>query len=415
MGRIVVRDVRLFDGVGPGVSAGATVAWEGDRITEVTTGGTAVPTRPDDVVVEGNGRTVMPAMVMTHLHSTYSDLGAVKAPFGLDHPVPYQAIRAAKNVERLVGCGYTSAVSAGAAHDVDASLQQAISEGLIPGPRLIPCSRELSTTGHSNDGSPWWWGTTALGATRLCDSPDAFRLAVREEIKRGARMIKVYLTGGHGVASPAEQMEMTRDELVAVVDTAHARGARVRAHIANKAAILLALEVGVDIIDHADGMDAECVAAIVEAGAFVVPSLFFLETVMANLPPEAADTAQRMRASLEAAYEALHLAADAGVRLTVGDDYGALGFAHGMYNHELVSLVKRAGIAPDEVLRWATRNGAAMMLMEDDLGAVEVGRLADVLLVDGDPVADIAVLAEPANLVAVIKEGVTVAGALPGH
>jgi imidazolonepropionase-like amidohydrolase len=207
-------------------------------------------------------------------------------------------------------------------------------------------------------------------------------------------------------------MELSRDEMVAVVETAHARGARVRAHIANKEAILLAVELGVDIIDHADGLDEECVAAMREAGTFMVPSLHFLETVLAGMPA-GTEAAVRMKASLERGYEALALASEGGVLLTVGDDYGALGFDHGRYNFELVSLVKNAGIAPGTVLQWATRNGAAMMQMADDLGTVEEGKLADLLLLDGDPLSDISVLTEAANLVAVIKEGVTVSGALP--
>jgi imidazolonepropionase-like amidohydrolase len=239
---------------------------------------------------------------------------------------------------------------------------------------------------------------------RRCDGADEFRKAVRDEIKRGARMIKLFVTGGHGVATPKDRTELTRDELAAAIDAAHDRGARVRGHITNKAAILLAIELGIDIIDHADDLDDECIAALRETGTFVVPSLA-LPTALLEHQRRHHGSDAALRADLEHMQQILPAANAAGVRLVIGDDYGAAGLPHGTYASELALYVRDCGISPLDVLRWATKHGAALLGRPDDLGLIAPGRRADLLIVDGDPIADITVLQEPENLLAVMVDG----------
>jgi imidazolonepropionase-like amidohydrolase len=409
MTRLVLTNASLLDGEHAHVER-STVVIDGERIAEVHAG---VPHPPDagDDVHDLGGRTVMPGMVTCHFHSAYHELGSKQTPLGSDVPPAYAALVAARNLQTALRCGYTGAIGAGVAHDIDASMKQAIEDGLIPGPRLVPASRELSTTGHSNDNHPWWWHVPSAGGIRLCDGPDEFRVGVREEIKRGAGIIKLYVTGGHGTTAPKSQIEMTRDELAAAVDTAHSRGALIRGHISNKEAILMAVELGMDILDHADDMDDECIEKIVAAGTYVVPSLYFpkhfSETVGAGL-----GFGEAMKADLQYSYDVLPKANAAGVRFLVGDDYGAIGFPHGMYGGELSLYVDTVGISPLDVLRWATVHGAAAMGRGHDLGAVREGMLADVLVVEGDPSTDIGVLTDPANIT-VLKGGEVVAGKLP--
>jgi imidazolonepropionase-like amidohydrolase len=409
VGRLALTNAKLLDGEHASLER-ATVVVDGERIAVVTTG-EPPPAQPGDVVHDLSGRTVMPGMVTSHFHSTYHELGSKPAPLGSDEPPAYLALVAARNLAIALRHGYTSAIGAGAASDIDASMKRAIDNGLIPGPRLVPSSRELSTTGHSNDSAPWYWNLPSAGGIRLCDGPESFRLGVREEIKHGAEIIKLFVTGGHGVTAPKPQIEMTRDELAAAIDAAHSRGALIRGHITNKEAILMAVELGVDILDHADDMDDECIEKIVAAGTSVVPSLYFPKHFSETLGAGLGFT-DSMKADLEHSYQVLPKANAAGVRLLIGDDYGAVGFPHGMYAGELVLYVDTVGIAPLDVIRWATRNGAAAMRRGHELGAVREGALADLLVVDGDPSSDIGVLADPANI-AVIKGGALVAGALP--
>jgi imidazolonepropionase-like amidohydrolase len=352
-------------------------------------------------------------MVTCHFHATYHELGLLPGPFGLTEAPALQAVRAVNNLEKVVMSGFTSAVSAGAPFGIDASMRRAIDEGAIVGPRLVPGSRDVSTTGHANDYAPWYWRVGEPGALHLCDGPDEFRRAVRQEIKEGARIIKMFVTGGHGVPRSSERVEMTREEMAAAIEAAHLRGAMVRGHIANRDAILMAVELGMDVIDHGDGMDGQCIDRIVAAGTFVVPSMFFLFRYAEMLKDQSPAVAQGMQEELDAALAVLPVAQEAGVKLVLGDDYGAAGFPHGIYGEEIEFYVKVAGMAPLDVVRWATVNGAALMGRGDELGTVRAGKVADLLVVDGDPIGDISVLADPARIVAVMKDGSFVKDELP--
>src|SRR5665213_2604417 len=417
MTRLVLSHATVLDGDG-GVLHDAQVVVEGDRITSVGEG-VSTPSQPDDREVDLAGRTVMPGMVNCHFHATYHNLGSVPAPFGLEEPMALQAVRAVNSLELLLTAGFTSAVSAGAPFAIDASMKVAIDRGLIAGPRLVPCSRDISTTGHAGHRSfPPQWEVGALGAIRRSDGPDEFRRSVRAEIAEGAEIIKMFVTGGHGTIAPGERIEMSREEMAAGIDAAHLRGVKVRGHIANREAIMMALDLGIDVIDHADGMDDECVERIVETGTPIVPSMLFPARFVDAMGGSGLGFTDSMKADIDAMAEMLPKANAAGVRLVLGDDFGAISFPHGPYADELAYYVEEVGIPALDVLTWATRNGAEVLGRGDDLGTVEVGKLAELVVVDGDPVADINVLRDPGALLAVLLGGRPVSDRLPdarGH
>ena len=402
--RLVLDDARVVVGDGTLLER-ATVVVDGDRIASVG-GGVPGGRRPDDRVVPLDGRTVMPGMVNCHFHATYHNLGASPAPFGLEEPAALQAVRAVVNLEKLVRAGFTGAVSAGAPFAIDASMKTAIERRLIVGPRLVPCSRDISSTGHAGDRSfPNHWDVGALGAIRRSDGVDEFRRSVRLEIKEGAEMIKVFVTGGHGTVGPREQTEVTRDELGAAIEAAHQRGARVRGHIANKEALLMALDLGIDIVDHGDSLDAEGIDRLLATDTPLVPSMLFPARFLDSMGGVALGFTDGLRHDLEAMAAILPAANRAGVRLVLGDDFGAVNFPHGPYADELAYYVDDVGIPALDVLTWATRNGAEVLGRGDELGTVTAGKLADLLVVDGDPVADIGVLRDADALVAVLLGG----------
>jgi imidazolonepropionase-like amidohydrolase len=402
--RLVLNHATVLDG-DHSVLEDAHVVVEGERITGVAPGPPAAP-RPDDRVVDLGGRTVMPGMVNCHFHATYHNLGSVPAPFGLEEPMALQAVRAVNSLGLLLQCGFTSAVSAGAPFAIDASMKVAIDRDLIPGPRLVPCSRDVSTTGHAGDRSyPPHWEVGALGAIRPSDGPDQFRHSVRAEIKEGAEMIKMFVTGGHGTIGPREQIEMTREELAAGIEAAHLRGARVRGHIANKEAILMALDLGIDVIDHGDGLDGECIDRLLESDTPLVPSMLFPARFLASMGGDRLGFTDAMKEDIDAMAAVLPEANAAGVRLVIGDDYGAIFLPHGRYAEELAYYVDDVGIPAVDVIRWATKHGAELMGRGDELGTVTAGKLADLLVIDGNPLTDIAVLQDRDRLLAVIKGG----------
>lgn len=412
MGRLVLTGANLLDGVNP-AAADRTVVVEDGRIAEVAASSAVVP-RDDDRVVDLSGKTVMPGMFTCHFHATYHELGSrPNVPYGNEYPPSYQALIAAKNLRTALEHGYTGVVGAGASNEVEGGVKRAIEDGLIPGPRFWPSGRELSTTGHANDGVPWHWGMPAPGAVRLCDGADGFRIGVREEIKRGAEVIKLFVTGGHGTTAPKDRIEMTRDELAAAIETAHSRGALIRAHLVNKPAIMMALELGIDIVDHCDEMDDEVITALVETGAFVVPSLHFPKHFLELMGDGLGFAADAIRADLAHMYEEIPKAQAAGVKFVLGDDYGAIGFAHGMYGREFRLYTEHAGVSPLEVIGWATLNGAQLARRGHDLGSVEAGKLADLVVLDRDPSVDVSVLVDGTPR-AVLKGGEVVHGQLGG-
>jgi imidazolonepropionase-like amidohydrolase len=204
-----------------------------------------------------------------------------------------------------------------------------------------------------------------------------------------------------------EDVIMTDDELRAAVATAHGLGRRIRGHVASKKGILQAVSCGMDIVDHADGMDEECIEKLIEAGTFVVPSAYLFRQIIdggrasGTMPAEVLDA---MDAEYHRNCQAVAAANKAGVKLVPGDDYGTL-IDHGDYSKELELYVTHAGVDPLDVIRWATRNGADMMGMADQLGTVEPGKLADLLVVDGDPSTDITVLQDRDRIQVVLKDG----------
>ena len=406
MGQVIFKGANLLDGEKP-ARPGMTIVVEGEHIKAVQAGDGPAPL-PDDRVVDLAGKTVMPGMISCHFHAVYSNVGASPAPIGLSHPPSYLTLLAAQNVRTLLMHGFTGAVGASTAYSIDASLKAAINHGLIEGPRMMASSRDLVTTGDSQDMTAWWWELGAEAAMRVCDGPDEFRKAVREEIKRGAEIVKLYPTGGHGVPLAKDVMSVTRQELEAAVEAAHDRGKKVRGHICSKRAILASVEAGVDVIDHADLTDGECIDAYIKAGSFVVPSLYYPLRVVEDYEKRGEANRAGVR-SLKEGFELmcsiLPEASQAGVKLVLGDDYGTVNLPHGGYGKELELYVTHAGLSALEVLTWATRNGAELMGMGDTLGTIEAGKLADILVVDGDPSVDITVLQDLDKLLAIMKGG----------
>jgi imidazolonepropionase-like amidohydrolase len=351
----------------------------------------------------------MPGMVSGHFHSTYHNIVVpIMPPLGLESPPAMQAYIAAHNARLALRSGVTSVVGANEAWDVDPSLAAAIEQGLTVGPRVIPGSREMVTTSDSNDVVPWWWESQAWGGIRICDSADEFRKAVRQEIKRGAEIVKLFATGGHGVRLSGDTSAITLEEMKAAVEAAHRLGKRARAHVASKAGIMMCVEAGIDIIDHGDGLDAECIAALAEKQMILVPSVYApLQSLAESGDADPISGFQTDRGkAIRAMLDVLPAAVEGGVKICLGDDYGAKATPHGTYGKEPGAYVKWAGIDPLEVIKWATSNGGALV-GRDDVGRLETGMVADVIVVRGDPIQDIDLLGDVDNVLLVMRDGQT--------
>jgi imidazolonepropionase-like amidohydrolase len=431
-GRIVFSGARLLDGEHPARS-GMSVVVEGRRIAAVEPG--APPTRPGERRIELGGRTLMPGMVQGHFHSGFGHFGSgLAAPMlGLEAPTAYLGMLAAKNARTALHCGFTSVIGSSNGQFLDVCLKDAITNGVVEGPRMLACSHEFATSGEMADGTnrSWFMDLGNHGLIRRVDGPDAFRQAAREELGRGCDLIKVSVAPGHGAMPTADLCYVTRDELDALVETAHARGKRVRAHCPSRKAVLACARAGVDIIDHADRMDAECIEAILEAGSSVCPSMLWSVRYLGfaqswdyaqgafpigdGFPESAEDTQARLRGVREDFEHTCRIVPEAnraGVRLLVGDDFGTPFMPHGDYISEFEVYTKQLGIPALDVIRWATKHGAEAMGRAAELGTVEAGKLADLLVVDGDPSSDVGCLRDPARMHAILKDGAFVKDAL---
>jgi imidazolonepropionase-like amidohydrolase len=413
---IAFTNARVFDGKGA-TTMGQTLLVENGRIAGVGQGDAPTHARTIDLA----GKTIMPGMTVAHWHGEFVDIGPPTFSagrggvfLGTEEPPALLALCAAKALNIALMSGVTRVLSGSCSNDLDWQMKVAIERGLIEGPHVTPCSRHVVTTADYEDRGHWWKmpgdfynGIRRIGGNVFADGVAELAKAVRQEILRGAEIIKVLPTGGHGFELLPAYRGLSRAELETVINTAHERGARVRAHTASKASILECIELGVDIIDHADGIDDECIEAMVKRDVVFVTSMLFTKVVSYGgvgnpVPGKQLDDAwDNMRVMLPRANAA-------GVKMVPGDDFGGQGMAHelGVYARELLVYTEDMGIGPADVLRWATLNGAKAALADTEHGSVEEGKVADLLVIDGDPIQNIALLTDPiANLKMVMKGG----------
>jgi imidazolonepropionase-like amidohydrolase len=425
MARIVFRGGRIFDGQDV-LPAGATVVVDGDRITQV--GSADVSAQDDDTVVELEGKTLMPGMVQCHFHTGFGpDAGNASPYLGLNMPPAFLGMVAAKNAQIALDFGVTSLIGSSNGDLLDVCLKEAILLGLTRGPRVLPCTREILASGDSADGDnrAWFMGIQNHGLVRRADGVEEIRQAIREELGRGCEIVKLSISNGHGSQPIPDWNYYTSEEIQAAVDTAHGRGALVRAHCPSRTGIIDCARAGVDIIDHADLIDEEGIEAVLRADASITPSLLWTDRYLGfadswnfelgpfpigdGFPETQAQTLARIEQVRRDSDHTLSMfpkLREAGIRLLLGDDYGFAMMPHGDYASEMELYVKH-GVEPIEVMRWATRNGArAMGTRGADLGAIEEGKLADLIVVNGDPTSDVGVHRDPQNIALVVKAGI---------
>jgi imidazolonepropionase-like amidohydrolase len=402
----VLDDVSVVDVVAGRTVPHRQVVVDGDRIAAVTEAG--APADPAADRPDVAGAAVMPGLIDAHVHvkAWTADLAAVPR-----QPASYTATRAARILTGMLGRGFTTVRDAGGA---DAGLARAVEEGLIAGPRLFYCGHAISQTGGHGDGRSAGDEQVAGGGeglSRIADGEDELRRACRDELRKGASFLKLMVSGG--ISSPTDRLDSLQygmGELRAAVEEATNAGRYVTGHAYTAASIRRAAAAGFRSVEHANLIDAATADLLAEKGMFVVPTLITYESLArrgaeSGMPADQIAKLQRVR---DAGLESIRLADAAGIRLVYGTDL--LG---PMHDEQLGELELRAQAQPvTEVLRAATV-AAAALLGEDDLGVVAPGARADLLVLDGDPYADLAVLTRPdEHLRAVLRDGRTAVGSL---
>ncbi|MFL6130884.1 MAG: amidohydrolase family protein [Mycobacteriales bacterium] len=406
MPRLVLDGVAVVDVVAGRTLRRRQVVLDGDRVEAVTDAG--APADPGADRPDVAGLTVAPGLVDAHVHvkAWTADLAGLPR-----QPASYTALRAAEVLGGMLRRGFTTVRDAGGA---DAGLARAVEEGLVDGPRLLYCGHALSQTGGHGDtrgaGEACWSGA-GESLSRVADGVEGLRVACRDELRQGAHFLKVMVSGG--ISSPTDRLDSLQygtAELAAAVEEATNAGRYVAGHAYTSASIRRAAEAGFRSVEHANLMDAGTADLLAAKGVFVVGTLATYEALAvrgaeAGMPADQLAKLQRVR---DAGLKSLELASAAGVRLVYGTDL--LG---PMHDAQLTEFSLRAQAQPAaEVLRAATVNAAALF-GEDDLGVVAPGARADLLLLDADPLADLAVLTRPErHLRAVLRGGRTVVGSL---
>jgi imidazolonepropionase-like amidohydrolase len=371
---------------------GSGVRVEGDRIVEVSLDGQRLTAGDDVPRLDAGGRTLMPGLIDAHVHAaiTKMDIGSMN-----HRPLTRIGIEAKAILEGMLRRGFTTIRDAGG---MDRGLKDAAEDGLIAAPRVFRAGRVLSQTGGHGDTSAssnhphiCACGINTTGFAHVADGADAVRRAAREELKGGADQIKV-MAGG-GVASPHDPIDMTQyseAELRAAVEEAAARRTYVMAHAYIPESIVRAARAGIRSIEHGNLLDAEAARVMAEHGCFLVPTLVTYDQIAERgeelgFPPA---SLAKLDAVLSAGTVAIQHALDAGVRVGLGTDL--LGETHRAQSKEL--LLRNAVQSPLDVLRSATLVNAELLGQVGELGVIAPGAAADLLLVDGDPLADLSVL-----------------------
>lgn len=395
----IIRDVRIFDGNAMLPELGAVLI-DGRRIAAVANSGDAFDSTPADTVVEGAGRTLMPGMVEAHAHLTWaSSVEKIYEQFIL--PPEELKVAAWRNARVLLDHGFTSAYSAGALSDgIEVELASAIDRGITPGPRFVPSTMERSPESTAN---------LNVGDVFHGRGPDAIREFVAYCKDNGIRSLKLVLSGEDAL-KPGTSADVlyTDAEMDAAGTAAREAGLWIAIHAYYPKAIDLALKAGARIIYHASYADDVAFNAMVAAKdqTFYAPGPgVSIATLEAQSSPHFDMTHMKASATERMKRESKLVPAlkKAGVRVLIGGDYGFTFNPNGRNARDLAIFVEHFGYTPAEALHAATKLGGE--LMDLDVGQVKAGYLADLLLVDGDPTADIAIMQDKDRLAMIMKDG----------
>ncbi len=382
---VAVRAGHLLDVKTGKTLANQIILIQGDKIASV---GSDVRIPAGAQVVDLSNATVLPGLIDAHTHITMT------TNFGYSRlaiSVPREALNGARNARVTLDAGFTTIRNVGASGFTDVALRDAINAGDVPGPRMLVSGPALSITGGHCDNNllPFEDHAQSEG---VADGVEAVQHKTREIIKYGADLIKICATGGvlsHGDNPQASQF--TLEEMKAIVADAHRLGRKVAAHAHGAEGIRWASEAGVDSIEHGSYIDDAAIATMKKNGTYLVPTLYLMDWFFENAEKigTPAELIAKGHEVMPAARKNVARAFAAGVKVGFGTD--AAVYPHGLNAHEFAVMVK-LGLTPLQAIQAATVNDADLLGWSDKVGTIEPGKWADIVAVDGDPLADVTTL-----------------------
>jgi imidazolonepropionase-like amidohydrolase len=382
---VVIRAAHMLDVKTGKTLTGQTIVIQGDKIASV---GADAQVPAGATVIELPNATVLPGLIDAHTHITFApNFGYSRLAIS----VPREALTGARNAKITLEAGFTTIRNVGASGYADVALRDAVNAGDVPGPRMLVSGPALSITGGHCDNNllPFDYHATNGG---VADGVEAVQHKTREIIKYGADLIKVCATGGVlSKGDNPQHSQYTLDEMKAIVIDAHRLGRKVAAHAHGAEGIRWASMAGVDSIEHGSYIDDAAITEMKKNGTYLVPTLYLMDWFFENAekigtPP---DLIAKGREVMPAARKNVARAFAAGVKVGFGTD--AAVYPHGLNAHEFAVMVK-LGLTPLQAIQSATVNDADLLGWSDKIGTIEPGKWADIIAVDGDPLADVTTL-----------------------
>jgi len=399
---VVVTAARMIDVLNGRVVENPVVLIRDGRIVSVSSGTSAPGTSAGARRIDLPGMTILPGLIDMHVHL---DSSPYYGPYeSLQYADLFQTVMGPGHARDMLEAGFTTVRNVGSSDYSDVAYMQAIDEGRLVGPRIVPAAYALGATGGHCDETflPPSYNATNPG---VGDGPQALRNRVREQRRYGAQVIKVCATGGvFSRNTEPGQQQLSEDELRAIAQEAHQWGLRVAAHAHGASGIRAAIRAGIDTIEHASLIDAEGIRLARERGTFLVMDIYNSEYTQAHGAENGIleDNLRKDREIAQLQRDNFRAAHRAGVRMAYGTDAGVM--PHALAGRQFRWMVEY-GMTPMEAIQSATRNAAQALNREADVGAIAAGRYADIVAVDGDPLADIRQLE---NVDVVIKGGTVV-------
>jgi imidazolonepropionase-like amidohydrolase len=407
--RTLLENGRIVDGLGNPPVQGS-VLFDGSGILRVGAVGEADLGGLPVQRIDARGKTIMPGLIDAHCHVTFDEPRSNDELFFHRRP-GLAAIIAAQNAQKVLQAGVTGFLDADCLFDLGVDLRDAIEANVVPGPRMSTGGYAL-LTGVGGTAGRLLPDNGTRGYGMVVGSPDAIVAEVRRQIKLGVDWVKVHVTGLIPRQKEAGEIQVwTFDELRLVVDTAHQLGIPVVGHCRGASSIRDAARAGFDLILHATHMDEAAFEAVVEARVPIVPTLTFQANLAdhGDLVGAAPELREVFRREIEHSADMLRRVHDAGVPLLCGSESGFALTPYGEWHHrEMQLFVEEFGLSPLEAIRCATSEAARALKLHGRTGAVREGMLADLLVVDGDPVADIRILGDKRRIERVFLDGAPV-------
>ncbi len=399
----------LFDGRGEAAEPDREIVVRDGVIAFVGDANAAPERKPGDVLLDYSGLFVLPGLIDVHTHLAY---GNAKSEENIDiySPMEFRALRGMFFAQQVLAAGYTSICSPGDAGRISLSIRNAVDAGLFNGPRVMAAGPYITSRQGLADWYPTWIGTPDTGVGHLVKSLDEGIEEVRRQVKEGVDCIKIAMDGRMKRADGEFMAAFTQAETSAIVEEVHRLGRKAIVHARGREAVLYSARAGVDLIFHASYMDAEGLDAVLANKCSIAPTLTFLRhDIDFTQPSDQAFHHGRRAASqaeFDTACEVLSRAYRLGVPILPGTDSGFALTPYGEWHaKELAIFVKYLGMTNVQALRSATSLAAQFLSHGAEVGAIEAGRRADLVVVDGNPLRDVAVLLEKARIRAVLRDG----------